>query len=87
MTRRMSRILRLADGRRSAMLADVGFQAGDLDALGPLYRHPAGLRPLDRRRSRLIGSGTLTARLDRLEAAGLLERARTPRIGAVDCSI
>jgi DNA-binding MarR family transcriptional regulator len=75
---RIARIGRLADRRRSTTLADLGLQAGDLDVLGPLYRHPGGLRPLQLRQSMLIGSGTLTARLDRLEAAGLLERRPDP---------
>lgn len=75
---RIARLARLADLRRADALADAGLQSGDLDTLGPLYRHPDGLRPLDLRRSMLIGSGTLTARLDRLEAAGLLERSPDP---------
>jgi DNA-binding MarR family transcriptional regulator len=75
---RIARLARLADLRRAGTLADAGLQSGDLDVLGPLYRNPDGLRPLDLRRSMLIGSGTLTARLDRLEAAGLLERSPDP---------
>jgi DNA-binding MarR family transcriptional regulator len=75
---RIARLARLADLRRAGVLTDAGLQSGDLDTLGPLYRHPVGLRPLDLRRSMLIGSGTLTARLDRLEAAGLLERSPDP---------
>lgn len=75
---RIARLARLADLRRAGVLADAGLQSGDLDVLGPLYRNPDGLRPLDLRRSMLIGSGTLTARLDRLEGAGLLERSPDP---------
>lgn len=75
---RIARLARLADLRRADALAGVGLHSGDLDTLGPLYRHPEGLRPLDLRRSMLIGSGTLTARLDRLEAAGLVERSPDP---------
>lgn len=75
---RIARLARFADLRRAGTLADAGLQSGDLDVLGPLYRNPDGLRPLDLRRSMLIGSGTLTARLDRLEGAGLLKRSPDP---------
>jgi DNA-binding MarR family transcriptional regulator len=76
---RIARLARFADLRRAATLAAHGLQVGDLDVLAPLYRHPGGLRPLELRASMLIGSGTLTARLDRLEAAGLIERSPDPK--------
>jgi DNA-binding MarR family transcriptional regulator len=75
---RIYRLARLADLRRAAALEPYGLQIGDVDVLAPLWRHGGGLRPLDLRRSMMVGSGTLTARLDRLEASGLLERRPDP---------
>jgi DNA-binding MarR family transcriptional regulator len=75
---RIYRLARLADLRRSAVLEPYALQLGDIDVMAPLWRHGGGLRPLELRDAMLIGSGTLTARLDRLEAAGLLERRPDP---------
>lgn len=75
---RIYRLTRLADRLRSAALEPHGLQLGDVDVMAALWRHGGGLRPLDLRGSMLIGSGTLTARLDRIEAAGLLERRPDP---------
>jgi DNA-binding MarR family transcriptional regulator len=75
---RIYRLTRLADLRRTEVLEPYGLQTGDVDVLAPLWRHGGGLRPLDLRAAMMIGSGTLTARLDRLEAAGLLERRPDP---------
>ncbi|WP_052666031.1 MarR family winged helix-turn-helix transcriptional regulator [Nitriliruptor alkaliphilus] len=71
---RISRIERIAELRRAEVLDRLGLQSSDVSVLAALWRHPGGLRPLELRRTMLVGSGTLTARLDRLEAAGLLER-------------
>lgn len=76
---RVYRLARLADLRRNAVLEPYGLQVGDVDVLAPLWRYREGLRPLELRRAMMIGSGTLTARLDRLEAAGLLERHPDPQ--------
>ena len=75
---RIYRLARLAELRRNALLEPHGLTVGDVDVLAPLWRAGGGLRPLELRRSQLIGSGTLTARLDRLERAGLLERRPDP---------
>ncbi|HSK21634.1 MAG TPA: MarR family transcriptional regulator [Egicoccus sp.] len=75
---RIYRLTRLADRLRSAALEPLGLQLGDVDVMAALWRHGGGLRPLDLRSSMLVGSGTLTARLDRLEGAGLLERRPDP---------
>jgi DNA-binding MarR family transcriptional regulator len=75
---RIYRLARLADLRRTAALEPHGLQLGDVDVLAALWRHGGGLRPLDLRRAMLVGSGTLTARLDRMEAAGFLERRPDP---------
>jgi DNA-binding MarR family transcriptional regulator len=74
---RIARLARIADLRRAAVYEAHGLQPGDVDVLSPLWRE-GDLRPLDLRRAMMIGSGTLTARLDRLEAAGLLERRPDP---------
>lgn len=75
---RVYRLARLADLARTALLEPHGLQVGDVDVLASLFRHPDGLRPLELRRAMMIGSGTLTARLDRLETAGLIERHADP---------
>lgn len=75
---RIYRLTRLADLRRMGALEPHGLRIGDVDVLAPLFRHGGGLRPADLRRMMLVGSGTLTPRLDRLEAAGLLERRPDP---------
>lgn len=75
---RVARLGRLADLRRAEVLDPLDLQQGDVSVLAALWRRPEGLRPLELRRTMLIGSGTLTARLDRLEAAGLLERRPDP---------
>ncbi|MFA9432159.1 MarR family winged helix-turn-helix transcriptional regulator [Egicoccus sp. AB-alg2] len=75
---RVYRLARLAELRRNALLEPYGLQVGDIDVLAPLWREGGGLRPLDLRRTQLVGSGTLTARLDRMERAGYLERRPDP---------
>jgi DNA-binding MarR family transcriptional regulator len=75
---RVYRLARLADLRRTAALERYGLQVGDVDVLAALWRRGGGLRPLDLRRTMMVGSGTLTARLDRMEQAGLLERRPDP---------
>jgi DNA-binding MarR family transcriptional regulator len=75
---RIYRLARLADLQRNDLLAPHGLQVGDVDVLATLWRHGGGLRPLDLRKAMMVGSGTLTARLDRMEAAGLLERRPDP---------
>jgi DNA-binding MarR family transcriptional regulator len=76
---RVSRIERLLDARRLDVLRPQGLSATDIDVLASLWRHhPAGQRPRDLRRTMMIGSGTLTPRLDRLEAEGWLRRRPDP---------
>lgn len=75
---RIYRLARLADLERSAALEPYGLNIGDVDVLAALWRHEEGLRPLDLRQAMMVGSGTLTARLDRLERAGMLERHPDP---------
>lgn len=56
-----------------------GLDTGEFDVLATLRRSgaPFTLRPTELYRSLMISSGGLTARLDRLEKAGLIRR-RTP---------
>ncbi len=53
-----------------------GLDTGEFDVLAALRRagEPYALRPTELYRSLMISSGGLTARLDRLEAAGLIRR-------------
>ncbi len=76
---RVYRLARLADLRRTALLEPYGLQVGDVDVLAALWRHRDGLRPLELRRAMMIGSGTLTARLDRLEVMDLVVRHPDPQ--------
>jgi DNA-binding MarR family transcriptional regulator len=71
---RISRVERLLEVRRTEVLRADGLTTADVDVLAGLWRHPGGQRPRDLRKTMMIGSGTLTPRLDRLEADGWLER-------------
>jgi DNA-binding MarR family transcriptional regulator len=75
---RVSRIERLLEVRRLEALRPEGLTTADVDVLASLWRHPAGQRPRDLRRTMMVGSGTLTPRLDRLETAGWLRRRLDP---------
>jgi len=76
---RVSRIERLLDAQRSEVVRSHGLTTTDIDVLAGLWRHhPDGQRPRDLRRTMMIGSGTLTPRLDRLQAEGWLERHPDP---------
>jgi DNA-binding MarR family transcriptional regulator len=59
-----------------AVFARGGLDAGEFDVLATLLRSgaPYRLRPTELYRSLMISSGGLTARLDRLEKQGLIER-------------
>jgi len=58
------------------VFADHGLDTGEFDVLTTLLRSgpPYRLRPTELYNSLMISSGGLTARLDRLEAADLIER-------------
>jgi DNA-binding MarR family transcriptional regulator len=62
------------------LLADAGLQVGEFDVLTPLRRagKPYSLSPTRLYEAALISSGGMTARLDRLERAGLVERRADP---------
>ncbi|MGN9912598.1 MarR family winged helix-turn-helix transcriptional regulator [Phytohabitans sp. LJ34] len=59
-----------------AALAAFDLSFADFDVINTLRRRadPGGTNPTDLARSSLITSGAMTARLNRLEAAGLVER-------------
>jgi DNA-binding MarR family transcriptional regulator len=63
-----------------AALERFGLSFGDFDVLNTLRRldDERGTNPSDLARSSLITSGAMTARLDRLERAGLIRRAPDP---------
>jgi DNA-binding MarR family transcriptional regulator len=75
---RISRIERLLEVQRLDVLRPDGLTTADIDVLASLWREPAGQRPRDLRRTMMVRSGTLTPRLDRLEAAGWLKRRPDP---------
>lgn len=64
-----------------AVLAPLGLSFADFDVLNTLRREapPAGMHPRDLARASLITSGAMTARLDRLERAGLVQRRPDPQ--------
>src|SRR3954463_12425703 len=66
---------RLAPG-----FARFGLQAGEFDVLATLRRSgaPFALTPTDLYEATMVTSGAMTARLDRLEKAGLIQRAPHP---------
>jgi len=61
-------------------LATAGLKAGDFDVLATLVRSgpPYELTPTALYRSTMISSGGMTARLDKLEKTGLIERRSHP---------
>lgn len=61
----------------AAALDGFGLTFADFDVINTLRRRadPGGTNPTDLARSSLITSGAMTARLNRLESAGLVERA------------
>lgn len=64
---------------RRASLAPHGLGPGDLDVLQLLHGvGEEGLKPTDLFRALEVSSGGMTARLDRLQLAGLLVRVRDP---------
>ena len=62
------------------LFADAGLQSGEFDVLATLRRSgaPSMLSPTRLYEAAMISSGGMTARLDRLERAGLIERRPDP---------
>jgi DNA-binding MarR family transcriptional regulator len=79
----VGRVLRLAEHLQAAIgeaLRPLGLSYGDFDVASTLLRlgDADGTHPRELARSALITSGAVTARLDRLARAGLIERKADP---------
>lgn len=72
---------RVTRDHMNPLLAEAGLQVGEFDVLTPLRRsgEPYTLSPTELYEAALISSGGMTARLDRLERAGLVERRPDPK--------
>jgi len=77
---RVSRLARHLDRARRAAFAAHGLETWEFDVLTALRRQgpPYQLSPGALIRATLVTSGTMTNRIDRLEAAGLVSRRRDP---------
>jgi DNA-binding MarR family transcriptional regulator len=77
---RLFRVAELADTALAEGLADERDERGWFDVLAALRRSgaPYELNPTELSRAMLLSSGGMTKRLDRLEAAGLVERRPDP---------
>jgi DNA-binding MarR family transcriptional regulator len=80
---RVTRLARHLDRERRAAFAEHGLEAYEFDVLTALRRAgpPYELTPGRLVRETLVGSGTMTNRLDRLEARGLIGRRPDPEDG------
>jgi len=72
--------LTTARDRLNPLFATFGLQNGEFDVLATLRRSggPYTLTPTALYEATMISSGGMTARLDRLEKAGLIERRKHP---------
>ena len=70
----------IARDRLAPIFARFGLQAGEFDVLATLRRSgaPYALTPTELYEATMVTSGAMTARLDRLEKAGLIRRAPHP---------
>ncbi|MDX8467428.1 MarR family transcriptional regulator [Mesorhizobium sp. VK23B] len=70
----------IARDRLAPVFARFGLQHGEFDVLATLRRSgtPYALTPTDLYEATMVTSGAMTARLDRLEKAGLIQRAPHP---------
>src|SRR6201993_5022839 len=77
---RVSRLARHLDRARRAAFAAPGLETWEFDVLSALRRQgpPYQLSPGALLRATLVTSGTMTNRIDRLAAAGLVSRSRDP---------
>lgn len=82
---RVTRLARHLDRERRAAFAGHGLEAYEFDVLSALRRSgaPYELTPGQLVRQTLVGSGTTTNRLDRLESRGLIDRRPDPEDGRV----
>jgi DNA-binding MarR family transcriptional regulator len=77
---RVTRLARHLDRARRAAFAAHGLETWEFDVLSALRRAgpPCQLSPGALLRATLVTSGTMTNRIDRLAAAGLVSRSRDP---------
>ena len=80
---RVSRLARHLDRARRAAFAAHGLAAWEFDVLSALRRagSPFQLSPKSLLQQTLVSSGTMTNRIDRLVARGLVERRTDPNDG------
>jgi DNA-binding MarR family transcriptional regulator len=78
---RVLQLARLMGDRLSAKAAEYGLQVGQGDVLFTLFRAgpPHRLSPTQLADSTLVTTGTMTNRLDKLEARGLVRRIPNPQ--------
>jgi len=78
---RVSRLARHLDRARRAAFAAHGLETWEFDVLSALRRQgaPYHLSPGALLRATLVTSGTMTNRIDRLEARGLVRRGHDPQ--------
>ncbi|MFC4050265.1 MarR family winged helix-turn-helix transcriptional regulator [Actinomadura syzygii] len=78
---RVSRLARHLDRARRGVFADHDLESWEFDVLTALRRSgaPYQLSPGQLLRATLVTSGTMTNRIDRLAAAGLVERHPDPQ--------
>jgi len=81
MLSRVTRLARHLDRARRAAFASHGLELWEFDVLSALRRQgpPYQLSPGALLRTTLVTSGTMTNRIDRLEAAGLVSRSPDPQ--------
>lgn len=79
-TGRILRLARYLEVGRERQLAPFGLTVGDFDLLATLRRRAAdeSIKVGELQKSLMLSSGGTTKRLDRLEAAGLVERLPDP---------
>ncbi|HET8616999.1 MAG TPA: MarR family transcriptional regulator [Actinomycetales bacterium] len=78
---RVSRLARHLDRARAAAFSEIGLEGWEFDVLSALRRagEPYELSPGQLVTQTLVTSGTMTNRVDRLTARGLVERLPDPR--------
>ena len=77
---RVYRLSKYLNRRIADVFRKHGLHDGEFDLLATLYRsgQPQGLTPNALRHAAVLSSGAMTNRLDRLEAAGLIQRVPNP---------
>ncbi|AXK44877.1 MarR family winged helix-turn-helix transcriptional regulator [Brachybacterium saurashtrense] len=79
---RISRMARFLESARREAFADAGLEGWEFDMLSALRRSgDDALSPGALMRETLVTSGTMTTRIDKLVARGLVSKNRSPRDG------